>query len=156
MASCQEKSRTSTLRRESSTPCLTQVPLMILLLLHWKNILPQRLNTVAERHAFHKHTQARHKLIIQYIAALRDLPSTCESGDHTDEMIRNQLTENACNLRIRERLFLETEITLQRAITLATQMEAAAHQAKAIADMPAAPVLALQKTSKRKQTSNET
>lgn len=106
-------------------------------------------NTVAERHVFRKRTQASHESIIQYIAALRDLASTCEFGEHTDEMIRDQLIENVCSPRIRERLLLETDLNLNRAITLATQIEAAADQAKAITDTRVAPVQAVQQIFKR-------
>ena len=45
-------------------------------------------NTVAERHAFRKRAQALHESILQYVAALRDLVSTCDFGDRENEMIR--------------------------------------------------------------------
>ena len=101
-------------------------------------------NTVAERHAFRKRAQALHESILQYVAALRDLVSTCDFGDRENEMIRDQLIENVCNSRIRERLLLEPELSLERALTLATQIESAAHQAKAITDSHVAPVQAVQ------------
>ena len=107
-------------------------------------------NTVAERHAFRKRSQAPHESILQYVAALRDLVSTCDFGDSENEMIRDQLIENVCNSRIRERLLLEPELSLERALTLATQIESAAHQAKAITDTHVAPVQAVQHTSNRR------
>lgn len=101
---------------------------------------PKR-NTVAERHAFRKRTQAQNESILQYVAALRDLATTCEFGDKEDEMLRDQLVEHVSSQRIRERLLLETNLTLERAITLATQIEAALMQAKSISAIAAvAPV----------------
>ncbi len=45
-------------------------------------------------------------------------------------MLRDQLVENVSSHRIRERLLLESELTLEKAITIATQIEAAGEQAK--------------------------
>lgn len=92
-----------------------------------------RRNIVGERHAFRKRAQAPHESVLQYVAALHDLAATCEFGSNSDEMLRDQLVENINNPRIRERLFLEPELTLQRAIALSTQIEAVGEQAKVIA-----------------------
>ncbi|KAL1248807.1 hypothetical protein QQF64_022125 [Cirrhinus molitorella] len=77
-----------------------------------------RRNIVAERHAFRKCVQAPGETIIQYVAALWDLPTQV------------QLVENVSSHRICERLLLESELTLEKAITIATQIEAAGEQAK--------------------------
>ena len=59
-------------------------------------------------------------------------------------MLRDQLVEHVSSQRIRERLLLETNLTLERAITLATQIEAALVQAKSISAIAAAaPVAAV-------------
>uniref|UniRef100_A0A3P9IMQ9 Retrotransposon gag domain-containing protein n=1 Tax=Oryzias latipes TaxID=8090 RepID=A0A3P9IMQ9_ORYLA len=85
---------------------------------------PKR-NAVAERHVFRKRAQSQTESILQYVAALRDLAATCGFDDKQDEMIRDQLVEHVRSQRIRERLLLEADLTLNKAVTLATQIEAA-------------------------------
>ncbi|MEQ2163063.1 hypothetical protein GOODEAATRI_026378, partial [Goodea atripinnis] len=80
--------------------------------------------------------------LLQYVTAVRDLAATCEFGSNLDE-IRDQLAENIANHHIRERLLLEPELTLQKAITLATQIEAAREQARIIAGENSASVQAV-------------
>uniref|UniRef100_A0A096M9H1 Retrotransposon gag domain-containing protein n=1 Tax=Poecilia formosa TaxID=48698 RepID=A0A096M9H1_POEFO len=91
-----------------------------------------KVNIVVERHAFRKRTQSPHETVEQYVTALRDLASKCDFDDKTEEMIRDQLVEHIFNSRIRERLLLEPDLTLDKAVTLAAQMESAAYQAKAL------------------------
>ncbi|XP_030595617.1 uncharacterized protein LOC115787179 [Archocentrus centrarchus] len=91
-----------------------------------------KVNIVVERHAFRKRTQAPHETVEQYVTALRDLGSKCDFDDKTEEMIRDQLVEHISNSSIRERLLLEPDLTLDKAVTLAAQMESAAYQAKAL------------------------
>ncbi len=106
-----------------------------------------KINVVAERHAFRKRTQTTSESVLHYIAALRDLVSKCEFGANTDDMIRDQLIEHVASHRIRERLLLETDLTLSKAITIATQIEAASAHAKSIAGDQAASVQAVQSRS---------
>lgn len=81
--------------------------------------------------------------VVQYIAAFRDLATTCEFADNMDDMLRDQLVENIANHRIRERLLLESKLTLDTAITIATQLEAADAQAKSMTASNSAPVQAV-------------
>ena len=114
-------------------------------------------NVVVERHKFRKRLQNPHETVTQYIAALRDLASTCEFGDKNDEMLRDQLIEYLSNARIRERLLLELGLNLEKAITLATQMESAAEQAKCIGgEKPTVPVQAVQKKQWQRQRPKRT
>lgn len=106
-----------------------------------------RRNTVAEQHAFRKRAQAQNESLLQYVAALRDLATTCEFADKQDEMIRDHLLEHVISHRIRERLLLETDLTLAKAIILATQIEAAGEKAKSISDTHTAPVHTIQTKS---------
>ncbi len=87
-----------------------------------------RRNTVAECHAFRKRVQAPRETMRQYIVALWDLAATCDFAATLDDMLRNQLVVSSH--RIHERLVLESELTLEKAITIATQTEAAGEQAK--------------------------
>ncbi len=52
----------------------------------------------------------------------------------------DQLVENVSSHRIRERLLLESELTLEKAITIATQTEAAGEQAKLLSSNRSVPV----------------
>ncbi len=51
-----------------------------------------------------------------------------------------QLVENVSSHQIRERLLLESELTLEKAITIATQTEAAGEQAKLLSSNRSTPV----------------
>ena len=63
------------------------------------------------------------------MTALRQLASTCEFANG-DDMIRDQLVEHVAHARIRERLLLKQKLTLEDAVTIASQMESAGEQAK--------------------------
>lgn len=107
-------------------------------------------NVVVERHTFRKRAQGPHETVSQYVAALRELASSCDFGDKADEMLRDQLIQYVTNAHIREKLLLEPNLTLDRAITIATQIESAAEQAKRMAgDRPSLQVQAVQKKSFR-------
>ena len=92
-----------------------------------------KVNVVAERNKFRLRSQNVGESVVHYIAALRELASTCEFGEVTDDMIRDQLVEKTNSSRIRERLLLETGLTLQKAVTLASQIETVLAEAKAMA-----------------------
>lgn len=106
-----------------------------------------KVNVVVERHAFRQRRQAPHETIAQYVAVLRDLASKCGFDDRANEMIRDQLVKHVANPNIRERLLLEPELTLDKALTIASQVESAVQQAKAIAANDSVPVQAIQPRS---------
>ncbi|XDV20064.1 hypothetical protein PO909_025446 [Leuciscus waleckii] len=81
-----------------------------------------KVNVVVERYAFRKRAQFPHETIVQLWRA------TCGFDDKSDDMIRDQLLECLLSDSIRERLLLESDLTLDTAVTLAIQMEAAADQ----------------------------
>lgn len=62
-------------------------------------------------------------------------------------MIRDQLIEHVSNPNIRETLLLEPDLTLDKALTIASQVESAVQQAKAIAANDSVPVQAVQPRS---------
>lgn len=105
-------------------------------------------NIVAEHHAFRKRAQASHESVLQYGAALRDLAATCQFASNLEEV---QLVESIHNPRLRERRLLEPDLTLQRAITLATQIEAVGEQVKLIAGDHSVPVQAVDSTPTRRR-----
>ncbi|KAG1936303.1 hypothetical protein F2P79_018653, partial [Pimephales promelas] len=108
-----------------------------------KHFMP-KMNVVVERHMFRKRVQALHENIQQYVAALHALSVNCDFGDKGDDMIRDQLLEHLHSDDIRQRLLLEPDLTLQKATSLATQLEAAAEHAKRMMADRDAPVQAVQ------------
>uniref|UniRef100_A0A8C1UM80 Uncharacterized protein n=1 Tax=Cyprinus carpio TaxID=7962 RepID=A0A8C1UM80_CYPCA len=94
-----------------------------------------KVNVVVEPYAFRKRAQFPHETIAQYVQA------SCGFEDKSDDMICDQLLEHFLSDSIRERLLLESDLTLDTAITLAAQMEAAADQQaplKVLLQMPSA------------------
>ncbi|KAK0142948.1 Paired box protein Pax-3 [Merluccius polli] len=99
-----------------------------------------RMNVVAERSRFRRRVQRQGESTVQYVAALRDLLVNCDFGALADDMIRNQIIEKTSSSRIRERRLLETDLTLLKAITMASQIETAVAEAKAMASATEATV----------------
>ena len=87
--------------------------------------------------------------IMHYVAALRELPSRCEFGAMADEMIRDQLVEKTNSNRIRECLLLENELTLQKAITLASHIQSVLADEQAMVKEDDTVVGAVQRTTFR-------
>ena len=89
-----------------------------------------RVNTVAERNKFRQLAQLPGESTLQYVAALRELRVNCDFGALADDMIRDQIIEKTTTPRIRERLLLETNLTLAKAINIASLIENALAEAK--------------------------
>lgn len=82
-------------------------------------------NVVVERHAYRQKRQAPHETIAQYAAVLLELASKYGFEDKTDEMMRDQLIEHVSNPNIRERLLFKSDLTLDKALTIASQVKSA-------------------------------
>ncbi|XP_024124582.1 uncharacterized protein LOC112144321 [Oryzias melastigma] len=98
-----------------------------------KTFFIPKLNTVAERNKFRQRAQRVGESTAQYAAALRELVTTCDFGALADDMIRDQIVEKTNNRRIRERLLMEDNLTLQKTLTMSAQIESALAEAKAMA-----------------------
>lgn len=80
-----------------------------------------------KRLQFRQRRQRAGESISQYVADLRGLAKPCCFGTLSDEMIRDQLIEKTNNTLVRERLLLEDDdLTLEKAVILASQIESAA------------------------------
>ncbi|XP_075774672.1 uncharacterized protein LOC142826315 [Pelodiscus sinensis] len=122
-----------------------------------KNFFVPKVNVVANCYRFHQREQKPGETIMQYVASLRSLIVTCDFGNMADEMIRDQLIEKTTMLRVRERLLLEPQLPLEKAITIATQIESAIAEAKIMSMDTGGPVQAvtpLQKSPRLLQTDN--
>ena len=91
-------------------------------------------NVVAERYTFRQRAQQPSESIDNFLSALRDLSKTCDFGPITDEMIRDQIVEKTNSPKIRERLLMEKELTLQKAVDMARRFEKAIQEAKTLTD----------------------
>ena len=80
-------------------------------------------SVVAEHYKFRQRRQCPGETAQDYVAALRELAVTCNFGAMRDEMIRDQLVENTISDKICEKLFMEENLTLARAIQVATHIE---------------------------------
>lgn len=86
-------------------------------------------NALTALRAFHQCAQRFGEPIVQYVAALCELLLNCEFGLLADDMLRDKILEKTCSLCIRERLLLETDLSLQKAITIAGEIESAVAEA---------------------------
>ena len=87
-------------------------------------------NKRAERYAFRRRAQSQCETITEYIAALRDLASTCDFGDFLDDAICDQMIEKMYNHKIRERLLADQNIDLEKGIVIAVRLENAIRDTK--------------------------
>ncbi len=89
----------------------------------WK----KKQSLLLKRLQFRQRRQRAGESIAQYAADLRGLAKPCCFGALSDEMIQAQLIEKTNNTLVRERLLLEDhDLTLEKAIILASQIESAA------------------------------
>ncbi|XP_038063014.1 uncharacterized protein K02A2.6-like [Patiria miniata] len=93
-----------------------------------------KLNVVAERYRFRRRSQLPGESVDDYIRELRALASSCNFGNMTDELIRDQFIERTYSTQIRERLLLEPDLTLTDAITISRQVESALRESKIIGE----------------------
>lgn len=68
-------------------------------------------NVAAERFRFGRRLQLPGESISSYITALPELVTTCEYGNLSDEMIRDQLLAKTNCERTTERLLMEPNLT---------------------------------------------
>lgn len=104
------------------------------------------MNVVAERYRFRQRGQWHGETTDQYVAALKELAATCEFGAMEEEMIRNQLVEKTNSNRIRERLLLEVDLTLKKAVTIASQIETAVAEANVMSKLADGTVQVIQQS----------
>ena len=97
-----------------------------------RNFFVARVNVVAERYKFHQRGQKNGESMEQYIASLREMLVTCEFGEPADKMIRDRLVERTNSPRMRRRLLLQMELTLQKVRTMARQIDSAMAEAQII------------------------
>ena len=89
-------------------------------------------NVIAERFRFHRRSQHQGESVSEYVAELRRLASRCSFGEYLEEALRDRLV---CGLRsesTQKKLLSEEDLTLDRAIHAAQNLESAQKHAQTL------------------------
>ena len=92
---------------------------------------PKR-NVVSERYKFRIRGQAPGETTAQWVSALRQMASTCDYLDRTDELVRDRVVERTSSSRLRQRLLMEPDLSLTKCLTIAESVESAEMEAQAM------------------------
>ena len=88
-------------------------------------------NVVYERFLFWQHAQTTGETIDQYVTRQRHLARNCDFQEE-DNMIRDHIVFTCQDVRLKERLLREADLTLAKAITLCRAAEATREQIKTL------------------------
>ena len=91
----------------------------------------QRRNTIFERARFNQRTQESEEPVDAFITALHGLAEHCGYGALRDVMIRDRIVVGLRDARLSEKLQMDPELTLEKAVSAARQSEAVKQQAVA-------------------------
>ena len=80
---------------------------------------------IAERFAFHKRDQRPEEKINNFLIELRKLARSSNFGDFLEQALRDRFVCGLANLNLQKRLLTEKNLTLERAVSIATAMEMA-------------------------------
>ena len=84
---------------------------------------------IAERFCFHKHDQKDSESIPVHVAELRKLSEHCDFKANLNDALRDRLVCGIKHGNIQKKLLSESDLTLQKAIDIATDIETAAKDA---------------------------
>ena len=87
-----------------------------------------RRNVVFERAKFNERHQEEGETVDTFITALQALAKHCNFGILTDEMIRDRIVIGLLDAKLSEKLQLDSELTLPKAVNQARQSEAVKKQ----------------------------
>ncbi|UYV84695.1 hypothetical protein LAZ67_X003121 [Cordylochernes scorpioides] len=85
-------------------------------------------NVIFERAQFNRRYQQDGEAVEEYIRVLHKMADTCNYGSLKEEMIRDRIVVGVENLQLSEKLQLEPNLTLERAIQAACQTECVKQQ----------------------------
>eukprot|EP00731_Ephydatia_muelleri_P025536 Em0017g619a len=83
---------------------------------------------IAERFRFYRRDQTAEESISEFLVELRRLAAHCEFGQFLDEALRDRLVCGLRNDAIQKRLLSEADVTLAKAVQIASSMESAEKQ----------------------------
>ena len=90
-----------------------------------KHFKPKPL-VIAERFRFYKKNQSPTESVLQYIAELKKLASTCDFGLFLNEALRDRFVCGLSNAAIQKKLLTEVDLDMAKALRIASAMEMAA------------------------------
>ena len=82
-----------------------------------------RRNTIHERAKFNRRRQGETESVDEFITDLYALAKYCNYGQLNDELIRDRIVVGIRDAQLSEKMQMEPELTLERAVTLARQSE---------------------------------
>ena len=75
--------------------------------------------------------QQQGESVREYVASLRQLARKCKFGEMEEEMVRDQLIERTNNVKVREKLLMESgTLSLANIVELACQVEIAVEEVR--------------------------
>ncbi|XP_046384963.1 uncharacterized protein LOC124155289 [Ischnura elegans] len=80
---------------------------------------------IVERYKFSQRNQHDYETVAEYLVQLKKLSTHCEFGNRLSDYLRDRLVSGLRNEAIRKRLLGELELTFEKAVQLATSLEAA-------------------------------
>ena len=87
-----------------------------------------RRNTIIERVRFNRRVQQEGEPVEQFIVSLHSLAENCAYGDLKEEMVRDRLVVGIRDAALSERLQMDAELTLAKAMKMVRQREAVHEQ----------------------------
>ena len=85
-------------------------------------------NIIYERARFNQRSQGEGEPVDAFITSLYTLAEHCQFGVLHDDLIRDRIVVGLRDLKLSERLQLDHELTLEKAVVSARQSEAVKHQ----------------------------
>ncbi|UYV66753.1 K02A2.6-like [Cordylochernes scorpioides] len=97
-----------------------------------KRLFYRKRNVIYERAKFNRRSQEETEPVEEFITNLYVLAENCSYGILKEEMIRDRLVVGVKNINLSEKLQLESELTLEKAIQIVRQSESVKNQQKEI------------------------
>ena len=92
----------------------------------------QHKNVPFQRHVFRKCVPEEGETVRKFVTRLQRLAANCDFGASKNDFIRDQVIDTCKSRALRVKLLSETELTLEKLITLATAREGAEYEANLI------------------------
>ena len=109
-------------------------------------------NVIFERARFNQRRQQEGESVDDFITSLHSLSEHCNYGQLREEMIRDRIVIGLCDSALSEKLQLESDLTLEKAITLARNREAVRKQQPVVRADTSSNIDTINYSSKRKGT----
>ncbi|XP_064479052.1 uncharacterized protein LOC135392265 [Ornithodoros turicata] len=87
-----------------------------------KHFIPRR-NVIFERARFNQRSQSEHEAVEEFVTDLHRLAESCDIGSLKDELIRDRLVVGLRDKNFSEKLQLDANLTLEKAVNTARQSE---------------------------------